>query len=41
MKLEKFEIIEVWYNEKRRNRAPSNKTTEKFNDQTYIYKNAA
>ena len=41
MKLQVFEYIEIWYNQKRRHSALKYKTIKEFNNQSYSYKNVA
>lgn len=41
MKLQVFEYIEIWYNQKRRHSALKYKTIKEFNNQSYNYKNVA
>ena len=41
MKLQIFEYIEIWYNQKRRHSALNYVTINEFNNQNNIYKNVA
>ncbi|WP_235831930.1 IS3 family transposase [Paenimyroides viscosum] len=41
MKLQVFEYIEIWYNQKRRHSALKYRTIKEFNNQSYNYKNVA